>query len=298
MWDLVLLAVIVGAVVLLWLMLVDSSRFVVVHYQVSSSAIQKRYRSVVLADLHNKQFGRDNQVLVDAIRKEQPDGIFVAGDMLTAKGSEGYDIARGLMEQLADTYPIYYANGNHEQRMKNNIAKRGKKRHHFEDFETSYQKPLEALGVTFLSNQQIRLGDTGITLVGLEMNHDFYLKRSQSKMNLTYLEECLGKPRSEEYTVLLAHNPEFFPVYAAWGADLVVSGHMHGGMVRVPIWGKGVISPSLHLFPKYDGGEFHQDHTTMLLSRGIGMHTIPIRLFNPGEILVIDFIPQEQSAKE
>ena len=112
-------------------------------------------------------------------------------------------------------------------------------------------------------------------------------------MSPDYVEECLGKPDDQYYTVLLAHNPEYFEAYAEWGANLTVSGHVHGGVVRVPFWGKGVISPRLRLFPKYDGGIFEQSGKIMLLSRGLGEHTIPIRVFNPGELWVIDFEKQD-----
>ena len=74
----------------------------------------------------------------------------------------------------------------------------------------------------------------------------------------------------------------------------MLSGHVHGGMVRVPLIGKGVVSPNVRLFPQYDGGRFEIGESVMLLSRGLGMHTIPIRLFNPGELPVIDFLPGEQ----
>jgi predicted MPP superfamily phosphohydrolase len=307
--DFVLLGVIIAVVVILWLILVDSNRFVVVRYHIDSPKIHKAYRCVVLADLHNKQFGQDNQVLLEAIRAEAPDGIFVVGDMVTAKLGEGYAPAKAFLEALAESYPVYYANGNHEQRLKRRI--RGKHecgeqhKHHEqqkhqdqqkrqidsinETFIMDYQRPLEEAGISFLENRQVSLGDTGIVLYGLDMDHNFYQKRYQSMMDKPYMTGILGQPEQDAYVVLLAHNPEFFPTYEEWGADLVLSGHIHGGMVRVPFWGKGMISPSLELFPKYDGGSFIQGNATMLLSRGIGMHTVPIRLFNPGEILVVDF---------
>jgi predicted MPP superfamily phosphohydrolase len=303
MMDIVLLSVTVAVVIILWLILVDSNRFVVVHYQVNSNKIREPYRFVVLSDLHNKQFGRGNQVLLDAIRAEEPDGILVAGDMLTSKVGEGYDQAKELLETLAASYPIYYANGNHEQRMKDNISSKKHKNAKYDRsgndgdgvvwvndkrFTQDYQIPLEKLGVEFLENQHVCLGDTGISLYGLEMDHDFYYKKQRPEMSKSYLTKVLGQPNQEEYTVLLAHNPEFFPQYEEWGADLVLAGHIHGGIIRVPFWGKGLISPSLKLFPKYDGGRFQEGNATLLLSRGIGMHTVPIRLFNPGEIVVVE----------
>jgi predicted MPP superfamily phosphohydrolase len=377
--DFVLLGLIVAAVIILWLILVDGNRFVVVHYQMSSPKIRKSFRCVVLADLHNKQFGRENQVLLDAIRAEKPDSILVAGDMLTAKSGEEYTTVKEFMETLAGSYPIYYANGNHEQRLKyhitgkhgsgknsnginsNGINKNGTKNNVTngnglhnnvtngnktngnwlhnngtngngtngnwlhnngtnssvtngngtnrngtnknatnrngtngyidESFMEEYYTPLEKVGVEFLENKHVSLGDTGISLFGLEMDHDFYRKKQYLLMNESYLSRVMGHPDPEEYVVLLAHNPEYFPQYEKWGADLVLSGHMHGGIVRVPIWGKGLISPSMKLFPKYDGGIYTQGNATMLISRGIGMHTVPVRLFNPGEIIVVDFEP-------
>jgi predicted MPP superfamily phosphohydrolase len=295
--DFLLLGLIVVVVVILWLMLVDSNRFVVVHYHIDSPKIHKNYRCVVLSDLHNKQFGRDNQVLLDAIRSEAPDAVFVVGDMVTAKSGEEYAPAKEFLEALAGSYPIYYAYGNHEQRLKCQIKGKHERSKQpkcqkalvDETFMRDYQKPLEEIGVEFLENRQVSLGETGIVLYGLDMDHNFYNKRYQSMMDKPYLTEILDQPRQDAYVVLLAHNPEFFPQYEEWGADLVLSGHIHGGMVRVPFWGKGMISPSLELFPKYDGGSFTQGNATMLLSRGIGMHTVPIRLFNPGEIVVVDF---------
>ncbi|MDE7197816.1 MAG: hypothetical protein K2O15_02920, partial [Lachnospiraceae bacterium] len=88
------------------------------------------------------------------------------------------------------------------------------------------------------------------------------------------------------------HNPVYFDAYEAWGADLVVSGHVHGGIMRLPVLG-GVISPALTLFPKYDGGVFYEKESTMILSRGLSSHTLPIRIFNPGELIVIDLKPDK-----
>ena len=82
-----------------------------------------------------------------------------------------------------------------------------------------------------------------------------------------------------------------FENYAKSGVDLVLSGHVHGGIVRVPFWGKGVLSPNVRLFPRYDGGIFHKGESTMLVDRGLGEHTIPFRLFNPAELWVLCFEP-------
>ena len=118
----------------------------------------------------------------------------------------------------------------------------------------------------------------------------YYKRFRKIKMEDTYLKDVIGTPKKDVYEILLAHNPEYFEEYAAWGADLVLSGHVHGGIMRLPVLG-GVISPKLVLFPKYDGGRFEEKNATMILSRGLGMHTLPIRIFNPAELVVIHLLP-------
>ena len=105
------------------------------------------------------------------------------------------------------------------------------------------------------------------------------------------LKEKLGSCEEQRFEILLAHNPIYFSEYVEWGADLILSGHVHGGVAKIPFLG-GVIAPSFQLFPKYDGGKFQElgkdgRIKTMILSRGLGAHTIPIRIFNPGELVVV-----------
>ena len=152
-----------------------------------------------------------------------------------------------------------------------------------------YEQALENAGVVRLVNSHVTLPEYGITIYGSEIDKRFYKRFKGSVMEENYLSQLLGQASEAEYNVLIAHHPDYFPEYAAWGADLVCSGHVHGGMVRIPFWGKGVVSPSVKLFPKYDGGIFAEEKCTMLLSRGLGMHTIPVRIFNPGEMLLVEF---------
>ena len=102
-------------------------------------------------------------------------------------------------------------------------------------------------------------------------------------MEASYLEDTLGKSDIRKCNLLIAHNPDYFSEYAKWGADLTLSGHVHGGIMRLP-WLGGVLSPSYRLFPKYDGGVFRENGAIMLLGRGMGSHTIPLRFFNPAQL--------------
>ncbi len=101
------------------------------------------------------------------------------------------------------------------------------------------------------------------------------------------MEQYLGAAGKDCFNILLAHNPEYFKEYQEWGADLVMSGHVHGGIARLPLLG-GVIAPSLQLFPAYDAGLFQRGKSHMVLTRGLGTHHIRLRFFNIPEISVIN----------
>ena len=282
MADILITILVTVAIILVWIMLYDSSRFVVQKFQVSDNRIKKQGRAVVLADLHNKRYGRNNEKLVKAIREQEPDFILVAGDIPTAKPGSSLEPALQLLDVLVKEYPVYYGNGNHEYRMKLYPKTYG-------DMAKRYGQALDEMGIAPLVNSHVVLPEYGLAIYGLEIDREYYRRFRIRRMDEDYLHHTLGQVSGELYTVLLAHNPDYFPQYAAWGADLVLSGHVHGGVVRVPLINKGIIAPSLRLFPKYDGGIFKEGRSTMVISRGLGMHTIPIRLFNPAELWVVEF---------
>ena len=90
----------------------------------------------------------------------------------------------------------------------------------------------------------------------------------------------------------MAHNPNYFPVYASWGADVTFCGHIHGGMVWLPVLG-GILSPETILFPEYDGGIYQIEDKTMILSRGLGRGRMGVRLFNPPELVCVTLTREE-----
>ena len=278
--NVILTCVFIALLVLLWFCIYDSNRFVVVRYQIKNNKIKGKFRAVVLADLHDKQYGKDNQLLLSEIDKLQPDGIWIAGDIPTAVPGRKPDRALYFLEALGTKYPICYGNGNHEQRIKLYPETYG-------DMAEEYAKGLEKAGISPLVNESHEVKDRNLIVFGVEIEREYYKRFAPLSMDASYLEGLLGKADSKAFNVLLAHNPDYFDAYVSWGADLVLSGHVHGGMVRIPGW-KGVVSPAVRLFPKYDGGMFKKEHSTMILSRGLGMHTIPIRLFNPAEIVVVE----------
>ena len=125
-----------------------------------------------------------------------------------------------------------------------------------------------------------------VSLSGLEPDYEFY-KSFGPRLDAGIIREKLGDPGTG-YNILLAHHPKYFPAYARWGADLTLSGHLHGGIVRLPGIG-GIIGPGPDLLPVYDRGRFREGAASMIVSAGLGTHTIKLRLFNPAELVILDF---------
>lgn len=284
-----LAGVAVIAIFFIIVMLVDGNRFVVREYTIESEKIKDGIDLAVMADLHNKQYGSKNAKLFEALDKVNPHVVMVAGDMLTAKPGKGYERAASFMEKVAAKFPVYYGLGNHEYRMKI----------YPEDYGTEfaeYVDCLEKAGIQVLDNEsaliQVKREQrmTNIRVSGVSIERFYYKRFRKIYMSDEYLEGLVGKADEGAYQILLAHNPEYFDTYADWGADLTLSGHVHGGIMRLPFFG-GVLSPKLVFFPKYDGGHFIRKNRHMVLSRGLGMHTIPIRIFNPAELVVVHLKP-------
>ncbi len=262
--------------------IIDINRFVIKEYNLESDKIDKEFNIVLLADMHNKEFGKGNCKLVKAIEDINPDFVLVAGDMLTAKPGKDYSNALRFFENMKNG-PVYYGLGNHEYRMKIYKDQYGDA---FED----YTERLRELGVEVLANDYIDIEGTGIRVQGLMIDRSYYKRFEHHEMTGEYIAETTSEIDLSRYNILIAHNPEYFPAYAQYGSDLIVSGHVHGGIMKLPFIG-GIISPKLSLFPRFDGGLFRHLNSTMVLSRGLGCHTLPLRIFNPGELVYIKLSP-------
>lgn len=273
--------ILIGAAIILCLLVAvwDCNRFVTVEYEVVSEKIAESCKFVILSDLHNKSYGKDNRRLIEKIEDISPDAILVAGDMLTATKGKSFENALSLMKKLSAVYPVYYGMGNHEYRLSLYPEQYG-------DMYERYMAGLKAAGIEPLINQNTYLPSYNVAVCGVQIDRKYYGRFRECLMKGDYLIKNLGEPREGSCQILIAHNPLYFKEYAAWGADVIVSGHVHGGIMRLPLLG-GVLSPNLSLFPKYDGGRFEQGGSTMILSRGLGTHTIPLRIFNPGELVVL-----------
>ena len=263
--------------------------FRVPHYTIESQKFKGFSRDlnlIFLSDLHNRVYGEKNEPLLQAIRNEKPDLILIGGDMLVGKEDASYDIALDFTSQLPEIAPVLYATGNHEQRMR-------EKPEIYQAAYADYRQQLKDRGVLFLENGSCRIeaGTVLLEISGVELPSASYKKLKKLPIQASDIAEYLHKDsvsvtEDSVYRILLAHNPAYMNAYKGWGADLILSGHLHGGVMRLPGIG-GVITPQAFLFPKYSGEMTKEGEQTIIVSRGLGTHTINIRLFNQPEVVSI-----------
>lgn len=220
---------------------------------------------VHLSDLHSKGFGKNQKRLIRKIEKCKPDIIVITGDLVDER-SKDFDNAAGLVRNAVEIAPVYYVTGNHEKWLSDDL----------------YDKLMDMLrqeGVIILDNACIRIskGDSDFILAGLD---------DGSLLDDTLKELRLNDKK--ELVVLLTHEPQYIKDYSIYGADLVLSGHAHGGQFRLPFIG-GVYAPDQGFNPEYTSGVYEENNTTMVVSRGLGNSVIPVRLFNFPDIVCVRF---------
>lgn len=246
-------------------------------YNVISNKIPSEFegfRILQISDFHCKEFGSDNKLLIDKCIASNPDIVVLTGDMISRE-SKSLDTFFNLAKELSVRFPVYYTIGNHELDLTDDKLKMIFSR-------------LKKMGVTVLNNEKEEITRRGasIYLYGMWYNLRFYKNtdgsyRTHDKFTLDEITTLIGNAPTNRYSVLLAHNPLEFSVYASWGADLVFSGHVHGGVIKLPHLG-GLLSPGRHFFPKYFAGEYNRGNTKMIVSRGVG----GFRLFNRPNLVV------------
>ena len=244
-------------------------------------------RMILLADLHGISYGKDNIRLTETIRKLAPDVILSAGDMAVRTETDTLVTACKLLTELARDFPVYYALGNHEYKMCLSEE--------YRPYYAKYEKALKKAGVHILRNghEAMVLQGEHFCFWGLELPIKYYHKPRSPKLKKEVMEELIGKPEDKGMQILLAHNPKYGKTYFEWGADLILSGHYHGGVVRLSEH-YGLSSPQYLFLPPFCCGDFHKGDQHMIVSAGLGAHTIPLRIHNPRELLVIDIKPSEK----
>lgn len=283
--DVVLIIILILLVFLVLEIIREHLTFVITRYHLASSklvGLKGDMKVIFLCDLHNRRYGSANKKLIESIRNEKPDLILVGGDMVVAKFKKCYKNALEFMVQLPKICPVYLCNGNHEQRMKEVPGIYG-------DFE-SYKSQLIRFGIRLLENESefVDVCGTTVRISGFEISMSNYNKENFRKITRETMDSLVGKADKHNFQILLTHFPQLVSIGKKWGADLILAGHFHGGIVRIPGW-RGVVTPKLKFFPKYSGELTREGNQTIIVSRGLGTHTIPIRLFNCAEVVVINF---------
>ena len=234
----------------------------------------KGYRIADMSDLHNKEFGKNQERLLKELKATSPDIIVITGDLIDRRKYD-LDTAMTFINGAKKIAPIYYVYGNHEGWSN--------------DFK-NIKKTLSNSGIKILDDKKTELIKDGakIEILGLldpALIPDYFV--DGKNLNLYQLEESLKKMSDDSiFQILLCHRPEIFDIYVKENIDLIFSGHAHGGQIRIPFIG-ALMAPDQGLFPKYTSGMYEEKGSTMVVSRGLGNSIMPIRTFNRPEIIVL-----------
>lgn len=270
-WILPALAILV----VLTLIALDE-RLILRTYTVTSPKLTAEVRLAVVTDFHSSDNADD---VVAMVASCAPDAVLMVGDMFDDDiANRPTERTLSLMRQLSAQYPCYYVSGNHE-------AWTG-------EMDALYQQTEEA-GVTVLrmSSGVLTVRGQRIALCGIPDPYEMVFSGAPDTEE--QLRQALEDVDSADFTVLLAHRPELLAKYAQFPLDLVVSGHAHGGQVRIPGVLNGLYVPNQGWFPKLAGGAYTQDGTTLIVSRGLAVRTRLPRIFNRPEVVLVRCVPAE-----
>lgn len=232
----------------------------------------KGYKILQISDLHNKKFGNKQGVLIQKIESIDPDIIAITGDLIDSKSYDA-EVSMELIRELVKEYPVYFVTGNHEKWSgKYNNLEKELKNHH----------------VTVLRNEHVTIqkGEQKINLLGIDDPEFVTGNRDEGSVVKDAILKAKFEMLPNTFDVLLSHRPEFLTEYADEQLDLVLSGHAHGGQVRLPFIG-GLVAPNQGVFPTYTAGLYEEQNTSMVVSRGLGNSIIPQRIFNRPELVVV-----------
>ncbi|EOO27550.1 phosphoesterase [Bacillus cereus BAG1X2-3] len=270
--SVLLIATLVGCIIFLYL---QNNLISITEVKITSSKIPssfKGYKILQISDLHNKQFGDNQDVLIQKIKSIDPDIIAITGDLIDSKSYDA-EVSMQLIREIVKKYPVYFVTGNHEQ---------------WSGKYNRLEKELKKYDVNVLRNQHvgIRKGEQEINLLGIDDPEFVTGNRDEGNIIIDEIKKAKIEMQPDRYNVLLSHRPEFLTEYADEQIDLVLSGHAHGGQVRLPFIG-GLVAPNQGVLPKYTAGLYVEQSTSMVVSRGLGNSIIPQRILNRPEIVVV-----------
>ncbi len=238
------------------------------------------FRIVQVSDLHNAEFGRGNNELLEVIEDCRPDIIVATGDIIDSGRTDTLTAAL-FVENAMKTAPVYYVTGNHEARL---LKQGGTGKDEYFKLESI----MVNAGANVLHGESVSIerGESEIQIIGIDDPEYLRLNKyaGENRITLSNIDEFI---KEDIFTVLLSHRPELFEEYAESGVNLVIAGHAHGGQFRLPFVG-GLFAPNQGFFPRYDSGLYEKNNTKMVVSRGLGNSAVPIRFNNRPEIVVIE----------
>lgn len=270
-WILPALAILVA----LALIALDE-RLILRTYTVVSPKLTAEVRLAVVTDFHSSDNADD---VVAMVASSAPDAVLMVGDLFDDDTqNRPTERTLSLMRQLSALYPCYYVSGNHE-------AWTG-------EMDALYQQTEEAgVKVLRMSSGVLTVRGQRIALCGIPDPYEMVFSGAPDTEE--QIRQALEDVDSADFTVLLAHRPELLAKYAQFPLDLVVSGHAHGGQVRIPGVLNGLYAPNQGWFPKMAGGAYTQDGTTLIVSRGLAVRTRLPRIFNRPEVVLVRCLPAE-----
>ena len=274
------LIVLVAFAILFALIFLQNTLIEVSNYEIKNDKIPKEFNNfkiVHLSDFHSYGFGKGNAKVIKKINDEHPNIIVMTGDMVN-KYDKNFEKFLSLAEDLSKSYEIYYILGNHEVRLRK------------DDLSFVIQK-LKEFDIKILNDEKITINikKDYINIYGIDIPLSYYKIINKPSNVEEVIIGILNKCNEKEYNILLAHNPLYFEAYSKQNIDLTLSGHVHGGMIRLPFIG-AILSPERKLFPKYSSGIYEINNKKLLVNRGLGHSRPGIRLFNRREIVSITLL--------
>lgn len=261
----------IGMAVILLAVLALDSRLMVQRYTIRADKITAPVRLVLVTDLHSCKYGENQQELIRAVEAAEPDLVLLGGDIFDDQAPP--QNTEVFLQAVAAKYPCYYVAGNHEYWA-------GK-----EAF-ASMAAFMEGCGIRILKGDVERVEVKGQVLYICGADDPDNFNRLPME---TQLESMKRSTADDGYTVLLSHRLELYELYRAYGFDLVLCGHAHGGQWRIPLLVNGVYAPNQGMWPEYAGGLYSKEGTTMIVSRGLARETTGVpRIFNRPELVVAD----------
>ncbi|MEI6578684.1 MAG: metallophosphoesterase [Eubacteriales bacterium] len=242
----------------------------VMNYKIQTEKLTKPIRIVLIADLHGFVFGKNQSKAINAIKKQNPDIVVLAGDIFVEYRS--YDGPVMLLDGIAKLFPCYFVSGNHE---------------FLSEDADGIKKIVRDCGVEVLecNCKEVTVNGQSVNICGLE---DPYVGKAEFGNQL----QNLSVVNTERYSILLSHRAEIIDKYEKLNFDLILTGHAHGGQWRIPFFVNGFFAPDQGFFPDYAGGLYKYNDTVQIVSRGLCKSDLVPRIFNPPELVVIDIEPK------